>query len=155
LKHIDKIYELRYFGRKILFGILKCLKQNTSLKEELKLYNKYFKTYALIPEKLLETDLQILQGIIHFYIYSETLKRIKNKGLLLLMLILGRKQLRDVIDDLSNGYQVSRNYYIVVIGDELKHVPGNCIYYKLSFKNPARKDYEILSKNIQTLLDTI
>jgi hypothetical protein len=157
LKHSGNIYELRYFGRKILFGILKCTKQNTVLEEELKLYNKYFKTYTLIPEKLLETDLQVLQGIIHFHIYSEALRRIKNKGLLLSMLILGRKQLRDVIDDLNNSYQVSKNYYVIVIivNDKIEHIPGNCIYYRLSFENPTRKDYEVLSKNIQTLLDTM
>ncbi len=155
LKYLGNIYELKYFGRKMLFKVLKCFKQNPILEEELKLFNQYFKIYALIPEKLLETDLQILQGIIHFHIYGETLKRIKNKGLLLSMLILGRKQLRDVIGDLNSSYQVSKNYYIVVIGNELKHIPSNCVYYRLSFENPVRRDYEVLSKNIQTLLDTI
>jgi len=71
---------------------------------------------AIIPISLVESALQILQGALHYKIYSDRVKRVRNQGLFLASLVVGQRQLSGLINSMSLKINAGENYYIVGVG---------------------------------------
>lgn len=79
---------------------------------------------TLIPVDLIDNPLQIIQGAIHYKLYSDRLQRIRNQGLLLALFILGFRQLNELIETLENGISRSNIYYVVGVDNDLFNKNG-------------------------------
>ncbi|ADI32649.1 hypothetical protein [Staphylothermus hellenicus] len=156
LETIEKgFYMINYLGKTIYFHIFSCKKSRENIDEEidrLKLDNKT--VYALIPVNTIQSINQLIQGVLHYYIYEKTYTRIRNKGLLLSMFILGQKQLRDTINKINNGFSSSKNYYLIIIGDQKTSIRDKCVPTDLVF-DLRDDDFKVLAKNIQSVLETL
>jgi len=149
------LYVIHYLNKIMFFSIYKCTKRYSSLEWELQSILDICrnKITALIPVNAIITDLQIIQGVFNFYIYKESFAKIRNKGLLLSMFILGMDQLKTTIDFLTRKYNESSEYFLVIL-DKIKVNRGKCIPY--SFKsNFERNELLILSKNISNILEKL
>lgn len=68
---------------------------------------------VIIPVTSISSIHQVVQGAVHYTIYSSRQRRIKNKGLLLGALILGYTQIDDLTSILEKNFKISPHYYLV------------------------------------------
>lgn len=147
-------YRVKYLGKSFYFHVFLCRKNKQSIDEEIADLGLDAAVHALIPENSIVSINQFVQGVLHYYIYERTYTRIRNKGLLLLMFILGLKQLKDVISKINADFADSDNYYLVVVGNRKVSAPDRCVDADLVF-DLNNDDYEILAKNVQSVLEML
>lgn len=107
---------------------------------------------TLIPVDLIENPLQLLQGSIYYTLYSNRLQRIRNKGLLLALFILGCRQLNELIESLENSISKSSRYYVVGVDVDLANKAG-CVETALHLGGEV--NVSSLVKNTRFLLSVI
>lgn len=107
---------------------------------------------ALIPVTLIETPLQLIQGAIYYRIYSDRLTRIRNKGLLLASMILGVKQLGELIDKLEKEVGRGVDYYLVSVDTPLDAV-NECS--SINMEEVRSTSLSALVKNTQFVISMI
>ncbi|MGC9121759.1 MAG: hypothetical protein ACP5HP_02345, partial [Thermogladius sp.] len=99
---------IRYFGKEFEARIYQCWKKNEDIDAELQNLGLVPDLpVALIPSKLIENDVQLVQGLAHYYMNKNLLTRIRHKGLLLATLVTGFKQLKDLLGNLRVSYSQS------------------------------------------------
>ena len=76
---------------------------------------------ALIPHNLVSSPLEILQGAIHYALYSHKIKRIRNRGLALALLITGIRQLEKLVSALEEELKRGTSYYVVGVNTDLRN----------------------------------
>ncbi|ABN70005.1 hypothetical protein Smar_0905 [Staphylothermus marinus F1] len=156
LETIEKgFYMINYLGKTIYFYIFYCKKSRENIDEELdnlKLDDK--NVYALIPVNAIYSINQLVQGVLHYIVYEKTYTRIRNKGLLLSMFILGQRQLRDTINKINTGFVSSKNYYLIIIGNQKISISNKCDPADLVF-DLKEHDFKVLAKNIQSILEML
>lgn len=109
---------------------------------------------AILPTKIVHSVLQIIQNSIHYKIYSKNLSRIKNKGLLLAMLITGINQVSKMLDLLERSYEESDSYYLVSV-DKKPLIINKCSPLELGNHLTIGLDPMHLVKNIDLLFQMI
>lgn len=115
------------------------------------------KPIAIIPVDIIASPLELLQGAIHYKLYSHRIRRIKNRGLVLALLSVGEKQLEKLIDFLEDGIRAGSDYYVVAVDTDLGNREA-CV--PISFKHEDLKDLDPgklgkLVKNVDVLLSLI
>jgi hypothetical protein len=109
---------------------------------------------AIVPISLIETPLQLLQGSLYYKLYSNGVKRVKNRGLLLAMMITGNKQINKVVGALGVEIERGVDYYLV----SLESLPSNtdmCTPLSSLKIDGSREVLRPLVKNTSTLLELI
>jgi hypothetical protein len=109
---------------------------------------------AIVPISLIETPLQLLQGSLYYKLYSNGVKRVKNRGLLLAMMITGNKQINKVVGALGVEIERGVDYYLV----SLESPPLNtnmCTPLSSLEIDGSREVLRPLVKNTSTLLELI
>jgi hypothetical protein len=109
---------------------------------------------AIVPISLIETPLQLLQGSLYYKLYSNGVKRVKNRGLLLAMMITGNKQINKVVGALGVEIERGVDYYLV----SLESPPLNtnmCTPLSSLEIDRSREVLRPLVKNTSTLLELI
>jgi hypothetical protein len=109
---------------------------------------------AIVPTSLIKTPLQLLQGSLYYKLYSNGIKRVKNRGLLLAMMITGNKQINKVVEALGVEIERGVDYYLV----SLESPPSNtnmCTPLSSLEIDGSREVLRPLVKNTSTLLELI
>ncbi len=122
---------INYLGKEIKAYIYVCNGTRKTIDEELKeLDISPYHPIAIIPFTMINSIWQIIFGIISYeiiYTYRKNLyNKIKNKGLLLSMLITGERQLSDIINRLREEYARSNSRYFVVSLQDPVILPDKC-----------------------------
>ncbi|MET1160244.1 MAG: hypothetical protein ABWW65_04725 [Thermoprotei archaeon] len=159
-RDIGSFIRINYFDKTYQASVCKCSRVHEKLDNEVVFLTRQLEescdVFTIIPENIVTKEeilLRVIQGCIHYILYSNEFK-VKNRGLLLAMLILGHKQLADVIDNLNKAYASSSSYFLVIINPD-KACPSNCkglAYSTIEFK---RKFLSNLAKNILALIERI
>ncbi len=125
----DKSHVLSYLNYKVSLKIYKCQGGSTSLDGEIRRLDiSPDKPIAVIPEDMIESAYQVLQGALYYMIADKLWRRTRNKGLLLAILITGRRQIKDYVDEAIEEYSRSKSYYTVVIAeDKWRKVWKHCV----------------------------
>ncbi|AFK50692.1 hypothetical protein TCELL_0267 [Thermogladius calderae 1633] len=145
---------VRYFGKEFEARIYQCWKKNKDVDAELQdLGLAPDLPVALIPSKLIESDVQLIQGVAHYYMNKNLLTRIRHKGLLLATLVTGFKQLKDLLENLRVSYSQSERYFIVAATGGFPR-PPNCSDYEIHETDFA-KDITNIVKNVAVVLDLL
>ncbi|WP_440060121.1 hypothetical protein ACSU1N_02920 [Thermogladius sp. 4427co] len=145
---------IRYLNSEYVAKTYICFKQCSTLKDEVtKLGLTPEQPIALIPESLVKYSLQILQGLIHYYANNNLFQRVKHRGLLLAMLILGDRQISELLENLEKGFASSKRY-ILVSADPGYGKPSNCEDYTLKDLT-LPEDLTIVIKNIAVVLNLL
>jgi hypothetical protein len=156
-----KIYSLtrgslvvEYLGRVFNARFFLCSKTSRDLDSELQALGLSPELpVALIPVKLIENNLQLIQGVVHYFVNKELLTRIRHEGLLLAMLITGFKQLKDLLNSLREAYNET-DKYLLVSATEVYNRPVNCIDYPLGDTDFSRSITGNV-KNVAVILDLL
>lgn len=146
---------LEYLGFHHEISALICEKLSASLEDEIKLRGLGpEKPIALVPSSLISSPLQILQGAFHYIANAERFRRVRNRGLLLAMLMTGFRQLNDFISAAERGYARSASYYIVALEEDFNKTKcGELSFEELRIQvSPIR---ELLVKNVDAVLSLI
>ena len=147
-------YVIEYFGKKWVFYIYLCRKTNSTLQAEVSAIEKSITgIFSLIPNTLIKTFFSIIQGTLHFLIHRDKFRKARNKGLFLSMLILGKDQLKEVIDELEEHFNKCNQYYLVIIDPLEKPVLTNC--YSVDYECGVNEINVDILKNIYVLLDKL
>jgi len=116
---------------KVKAYIYLCEKSCKTLNEELDVRGiESTLPQTIIPESSISGIHQVVQGILHYTIYTSKQRRIKNKGLLLATMIIGISQLSELTQKLAEFFQTSYYYYLIGV----EHRPINL--YKCSTLKP-------------------
>ncbi len=152
---VDRIndhYRLKYFDEELDIYIYICKKTSNEIDNEIKNIGITSKLpIALLPKDLIENDLQLILGPIYYHLYREKFSKVKNKGLLLSMFILGYTQLKDLIDDVKKYYRLSEQYFITTIEHGLKL--DNCRPYII--ENMKETSYDAVVKKLYRIITRI
>ncbi len=147
-------YFIEYFRRKYTFQILECNKKYGELEQELN-YRKIKSEHpiALVPASLIKTFLQYIYAVLSYIIYSTEFK-VKNQGLLIIMLITGVDQISSIIPVLRREYEKSVSYYLLIIGDKKYEI--NCSECKpYDYEDNILSKVEIIVKNMDKLIKRV
>ncbi len=151
----DGGYWLSYLGYKVGFKIYRCIGEKAGFGEEINRLDLPSNCpVAVIPLSMLSSAYQLIQGLA-YYVGSEKLRlRIRNKGLLLAVLITGKRQLKDYILEASDSYSESdKIYYIVEIKRSYSwKPPSSCQAIRIEDLGIA---IHPAVKNLKHLLDII
>ena len=148
------LLSIRYFGKEFEARIYQCWKKNEDIDAELQdLGLAPDLPVALIPSKLVGNDVQLVQGLAHYYMNKNLLTRIRHKGLLLATLVTGFKQLKDLLENLRVSYSQSERYLVVAATGGFPR-PSNCSEYEIR-KTDIAKDITNIVKNVAVLLDLL
>lgn len=147
---------ITYLGSRYEVSAFICGKLSPSLEDEIRLRGiGPDKPVALVPSSLISSPLQILQGAFHYAVYADKLKRVRNRGLLLAMLMAGFRQLNDFISAAEMEFARSADYYIVALGEEgfgKSMCRGLPLEERWAPPGPVR---ELLVKNVEAVLSLI
>ncbi len=77
---------------------------------------------VIIPVTSTSSIHQIIQGVIHYTIYSSRQYRIKNRGLLLGALILGYTQINSLTNILEKTFKASPQYYLIGVDQKPRNL---------------------------------
>jgi len=142
---------LHYFGEEIRFYTYECIGEKQSFTEELADLNiDNSKTIAIIPKKLIKDDFQIIQGVFHYHVFQDSFRKIRNKGLLLAMMILGFNQIERVVEEVGEKYSVDKTYLVV----SLTEIGIDRVCREYLFNN-ILNDTMTIVKNIHNLIKRI
>ncbi|RLG80829.1 MAG: hypothetical protein DRO13_02725 [Thermoprotei archaeon] len=148
-------YYIKYLEQTLYFNVYKCRKEESTLDEELEKVGEFnSKALALIPASAISSFFQIVQGVINYHLYGKTF-RVRNKGLLLAMFILGLDQINKVIRELKEEYARSNDYYVVTIEGGCKMGSKKCTPFSVSTIELNREALQILAKNLGAILRKI
>lgn len=115
------LVNLWWRNQKFLVYFYSCKNLSKDLASEVKLRGLTpDKPVAIIPARMIKGLVQLVQGAVHYKIYAESISRIKNKGLLLALLITGRKQLKELVDALELSIKSGEDYYIISLDEPLR-----------------------------------
>jgi hypothetical protein len=145
VEYLGRVYNARFFL---------CSKKSRDLDSELQALGLTPELpVALIPVKLVENDLQLIQGVVHYFVNRGLLTRIRHEGLLLAMLITGFKQIKDLLSSLKEAYSET-DKYLLVSATQAYNRPVNCIDYPLSNIDFSRSITGNV-KNVTVILDLL
>ncbi len=151
----DGWYWLSYLGYRVGFIIYKCVGEKPGFEEEVDALNPPSTCpVAIIPSLMLSTAYQVIQGIVYFTGSEKPRLRVRNKGLLLAMLLTGKRQLKDYIVEASDSYRKSGGtYYIVGLKCSYSwKPPSNCRIVRIEDLGTA---IHPAVKNLKHLLDVV
>lgn len=131
-----------------------CRNQSRSLEAEVN-YRRITpdKPIAIIPVNTVNSILELLQGAVHYKLYSNRIRRVKNKGLVLALLCTGEKQLERLISTLETAISAGLDYYVVAVDTELEN-RESCFPLGLEqrkFSELNSNDLSKLVKNVEAL----
>jgi len=142
---------LHYFGEEIRFYTYECIGEKQSFTEELVDLNiDDSKPIAIVPKKLIKDDFQIIQGVFHYHVFQNSFKKIRNKGLLLAMMILGFNQIERVVEEVGEKYNVDKTYLVISLTEI--NIDRECREYLF---NNVLNDTMSIVKNIHNLVKRI
>ena len=122
---------INYMGKEIKAYIYVCDGTKKDIDKEIKeLDISPSRPIAIIPFTMINSIWQIVFGIINYEIihtYRKNLyNKFRNKGLLLSMLITGKRQLGDIINRLREEYTRSNSKYFVISLQDRIILPDKC-----------------------------
>ncbi len=147
------LYELTYLDKKIYFCISICSKNRDTIENELiHIGLNRDEIQAIIPENLVKTPLQFIQALINHILYGSEFN-VRNKGLLLSMLVIGEDQISEAVEILSRSYRESTRYYLLSISDSCRNIADQtCEPFIINDISQEWMHYKQLVKNLASLL---
>lgn len=130
-----------------------CKNSSRSLDNEIKLRGISHNTpIAIIPVTIVKTPFQLIQGAVHYAIYSNKITRIKNQGLLIASLVTGIHQLNELIDKLETEIGKGVDYYVLGVNIKPENI-DKCEPYIVS--NLKDEPIDVLVKNVKYVISLV
>lgn len=107
---------LEWINRTVSVYIYECINKYLDLEREA-VYRDISpsKPVSIIPLTLIKNPLQLIQGALHYDMYSNKITKIRNRGLLLASLMLGTRQISELVEAIKNELSRGVDYYLLSV----------------------------------------
>jgi len=147
----DGTYKLSYLDKELVLKIYVCAKRYEDLDDELQYRGVKPEQYtSLVPETAVYSNLQVIFAALATLTYGEEY-RVKNRGLLFAMFLIGEDQISTVTSLLREGYKASSKYYLITLERDLCCNTTNCHPVNL-LEQKCDLNVDVIEKNLDMII---